>query len=77
MHCSEYIMIIGKNSAWLGTSIMTNRETPLAEIVGQLSLSKEYTDVSTISWVFISVNNDLTKLKRCLYTHRTAGIKGG
>ena len=61
-------MIIGKNSTWLSTSIMTDRETPLAEIVGQLSLSKEYTDASTISWVFISVNNDLTKLKS-VYIH--------
>ena len=54
---------------------MIDRETPLAEIVGQM-LSKN-TDVSTQSWVFISVNDDLTKLARCLYTHRTAGIKGG
>ena len=37
---------------------MTDKETPLAEIVGQMSLSK-YTDVSTQSWVFISVNNTL------------------
>ena len=36
---------------------MTDRETPLAEIVGQMSLSK-YTDISTQSWVFISVNDD-------------------
>ena len=49
---------------------MIDRETPLAEIVGQI------TDVSTQSWVFISENDDLTKLARCLYTHRTAGIKG-
>ena len=54
---------------------MIDTETPLAEIVGQM-LSKN-TDVSTQSWVFISVNDDLTKLARCLYTHRTAGIKGG
>ena len=61
-----YIHIVWKNSAWLGTSIMIDRETPLAEIVGQM-LSRN-TDVSTQSWVFISVNNDLTKLARCLYT---------
>ena len=39
--------------------IMIDRETPLAEIVGQMLLSKN-TDVSTQSWVFISVNDDLT-----------------
>ena len=39
---------------------MINRETPLAEIVGQMSLSKN-TVVSTQSWVFISVNVELTK----------------
>ena len=55
---------------------MTDRETPPAEIVGQMSLSKNI-DVSTQSWVFISVNDDLTKLARCLYTHGMAGIKGG
>ena len=54
---------------------MTDRKTPLAEIIGQMSLSK-YTDVSTQSWVFISVNDDVIKLARCLYTHRTVGIKG-
>ena len=37
---------------------MTDKETPLAEIVGQMSLSKN-TDVLTQSWVFISVNNTL------------------
>ena len=31
---------IWKNSAWLGTSIMTDRGAPLAEIVGQMSLLK-------------------------------------
>ena len=31
--------------------IMTNRETPLAKIVGQMS--SKNTDVSTQSWVFI------------------------
>ena len=31
---------IWKNSAWLGTGIMIDRETPLAEIVGQMSLSR-------------------------------------
>ena len=31
---------IWKNSAWLGTSIMTDRGAPLAEIVGRMSLSK-------------------------------------
>ena len=71
-----YVCIIWKNSAWLGTSIMTDRESPLAEIDGQMSLSKN-TDVSTQSWVFISVNDDLTKLARCVYTHRTTGMKGG
>ena len=54
---------------------MIDRESPLAEIVGQMLLSRN-TDVSTQSWV-ISVNDDLTKLARCLYTQRTAGIKGG
>ena len=34
--------------------IMIDRETPLAEIVGQMSLSKS-TDILTQSWVFISV----------------------
>ena len=33
---------------------MIGRETPLAEIVGQMSLSKSI-DVLTQSWVFISV----------------------
>ena len=37
------------------SGIMTDRETPLADIVGQMSLSKN-TDVLTQSWVFISVN---------------------
>ena len=32
--------IIWKNSAWLGTGIMIDRETPLTEIVGQMSLSR-------------------------------------
>ena len=41
------ILLFRKISAWLGTSIMTDRETPLAEIVGQMSLSKN-TDVSSI-----------------------------
>ena len=36
---------------------MTDRETPLAEIVGQMSFVTEYTDASTQSWVFISVND--------------------
>ena len=67
--------IIWKNSAWLGTSIMIDKETPLAKIVAQMLLSRN-TDVSTQSWVFISVNDDLTKLARCLYTQRLAGIKG-
>ena len=31
-----------KHSVWLGTSTMTDRETPLAKIVGQMSLSKKY-----------------------------------
>ena len=43
-------------------SIMTDRETPLAEIVGQMSFVKKYADVSRQSWVFISVNDDLTKI---------------
>ena len=38
-------------AAWLGTGIMIDRETPLAKIVGQMSLTKS-TDVSTQSWVF-------------------------
>ena len=67
---------IWKNSAWLGTSIMIDRETPLAEIVGQMLLSKN-TDVSTQSWVFISVNDDLTKLARCLYTQERQELKAG
>ena len=62
---------------YISCKIMTDRETPLAEIIGQMSLSKKYADVSIQSWVFISVNDDLTKLARCLYTHGTAGIKGG
>ena len=44
---------------------MIDRETPVVEIVGQMSLSKstdqmslsKSTDVSTQSWVFISVKN--------------------
>ena len=36
--------------------IIIDRETPLAEIIGQMSLSKS-TGVSTQSWVFISVKN--------------------
>ena len=38
---------------------MTDRETPLAKIDGQMLLSKN-TDVLTQSWVFVSVNDDLT-----------------
>ena len=44
---------------------MTDRETPLAKIVGQMLLSK-ITDVSTQSWVFISVNNESDQCKRHL-----------
>ena len=55
---------------------MIDRETPLAEIVGQMLLSKN-TDVSTQSWVFISVNDDLTKLARCLYTQERQELKAG
>ena len=54
---------------------MIDRETPLAKIVGQMLLSRN-TDVLTQSWVFISVNDHLTKLARCLYTQGPAGIKG-
>ena len=35
-----------KNSAWLGVSSMINRETSLAKIIGQMSLSRN-TDVMT------------------------------
>ena len=61
-------IICWKNSAWLGTSIMIDRETPLAEIVGQMLLSKN-TDVSTQSWVFISVNDEDPGLGRnvCIF----------
>ena len=38
-----------KNSAWLGTSIMTDRETPLVEIVGQMLLSKNMYFLTTTS----------------------------
>ena len=56
---------------------MINRETPLAEIVGQMSLSRS-TDVLTKSWVFISVNkHDLTKLARWLYTHKRQELMAG
>ena len=55
-NCIIMYSAIWKNSAWLGTGIMIDRETPLAEIVGQMSLSKS-TDVLTQSWVFISVKN--------------------
>ena len=47
---------------------MTDRETPVAEIVGQMSLSKN-TDVSTQSWVLISVNDEDPGLGRnvCIF----------
>ena len=45
---------------------MTDRETPLAKIVGQMSLSKKYTYRRFNPTP--SVNDDLTKLARCLYT---------
>ena len=47
------------------SNILTDRETPLAKIVGQMSLSKNNTDVLTQFWAFMSVNDDLTKLARC------------
>ena len=47
---------------------MIDKETPLAEIVGQMLLSRN-TDVSTQSWVFISVNDHLTKLAG-VYIHK-------
>ena len=56
IHLPNLHLVLWKNSAWLGTGIMIDRETPLAEIVGQMSLSRS-TDVSTQSWVFISVKN--------------------
>ena len=56
--------------------IMIDRETPLAEIIGQMSLSRS-TDVSTQSWVFISVKRDLTKLARWLYTHKRRELMAG
>ena len=34
---------------------MTDRETPLAEIIGQMSVVKLYRHINQ-SWVFISVN---------------------
>ena len=43
---------------------MIDRETPLAKIVGQMLLSRS-TDVSTQSWVFISVKN----IDHNLYIH--------
>ena len=57
MKCSDYPSVKLQEHQ---TGIMTDRETPLAEIVEQMSLSKKYTDVLTQSWVFISVNDDLT-----------------
>ena len=55
---------------------MTDRETPLAEIVGQMSLSKKHTDVSTQSWIFISVNDDLTcgTWQFCLHNDEPCGF---
>ena len=56
---------------------MIDRETPLAEIVGQMSLSRS-TDVLTQSWVFISVKkHDLTKLARWLFTHKRPELIAG
>ena len=55
---------------WLGTGIMIDRETPPAEIVGQMSLSRS-TDVSIQSWVFISEKNIK---KTCFYTDKDPGL---
>ena len=66
----------GKKRDSTNTITMINKETPLAKIVGQMSLSKS-TDVSTQSRVFISVKHDFTKLARWLHTHKTAGINHG
>ena len=52
--CSRKNKCAGLSRKRFEGCIMTNRETPLAEIVGHMSLSKN-TDVSTQSWVFISV----------------------
>ena len=48
--------------------IMTDRETPLAKIVGQMLLSKN-TDVSTQSWVFIVYTDEDPGLGRnvCIF----------
>ena len=54
------------------TGIMTDTETPLAKIVGQMSLSKS-TDVSTQSWVFISVKNMILQNWQGCYTHINGG----
>ena len=67
-HQEEY----WKNSAWLGTGIMIDRETPLAEIVGQMSLSRS-TDVSTQSWVFISVKNMILQNWQGGYIYKNGG----
>ena len=54
-----------------------DRETPLAEIVGLMPLSRS-TDIWTQSWVFISVKkHDLTKLARWLYTHKQRELMAG
>ena len=68
-HSGLFKLLIWKTSAWLGTGIMIIRETTLAKIVGQMSLSKS-TDVSTQSWVFISVykNMILQTGKMAVYT---------
>ena len=47
---------------------MIDRETPLAEIIEQMSLSKS-TDVSTQSWVFISVKNMILQNWQGGYIH--------
>ena len=45
---------IWKNSAWVGVSIMIDRETLLAKLAGQMLLSMN-TDILTQTWVLISV----------------------
>ena len=60
-----------KNSARLGTGIMINGETSLAEIVGQMS--SKSTDVLTQSWVFISVKNMILQNWQGGYIHINGG----
>ena len=51
---------------------MIDRETPLAETVGQMLLSRS-TDVSTKSWVFISVKNMILQNWQGDYIHINGG----